>query len=98
SDLGPVRPSRHAASHDPASIHHPHRGHMMGRLSFSLHRATRVLRDTSGQFALMTAIIAPVAITLAAFAVDAGSLYVEKRQAQALVDLAAITAAANLGK
>src|SRR5690606_29356773 len=28
----------------------------------------------------------------------AGSLYVEKRQAQALVDLAAITAAANLGK
>ena len=70
----------------------------MGRLSFSLHRATRVLRDTSGQFALMTAIIAPVAITLAAFAVDAGSLYVEKRQAQALVDLAAITAAANLGK
>lgn len=71
---------------------------MMARLSFSLHRATRVLRDTSGQFALMTAIIAPVAITLAAFAVDAGSLYVEKRQAQALVDLAAITAAANLGK
>jgi uncharacterized membrane protein len=71
---------------------------MMGRLSFSLHRATRVLRDTSGQFALMTAILAPVAITLAAFAVDAGSLYVEKRQAQALVDLAAITAAANLGK
>ncbi len=70
----------------------------MGRLSFSLHRATRVLRDTSGQFALMTAIIAPVAITLAAFAVDAGSLYVEKRQAQALVDLAAITATANLGK
>lgn len=70
----------------------------MGSLSSSLRRGMRVLRDTSGQFALMTAILAPVAITLAAFAVDAGSLYVEKRQAQALVDLAAITAAANLGK
>lgn len=56
----------------------------------------RLLHDGSGQFALMTAIMTPVAITLAAFAVDAGSLYVEKRQAQALADLAAITAAANI--
>ncbi|MEO3998497.1 pilus assembly protein TadG-related protein [Mesorhizobium sp. CAU 1732] len=46
----------------------------------------------------MTAIIMPVAITLAAFAVDAGSLYVEKRRAQGLADLAAITAAANIDK
>lgn len=58
----------------------------------------RLLHDGSGQFALMTAIMTPVAITLAAFAVDAGSLYVEKRQAQALADLAAITAAANIDR
>lgn len=70
----------------------------MRALSNRLRRARRLLRDTSGQFALMTAIIAPVAITLAAFAVDAGSLYVEKRRAQGLADLAAITAAANPGK
>lgn len=55
----------------------------------------RLLRDTSGHVAMMTAILAPVALTLAAFAVDAGSLYTEKRRAQMLVDLAAISAAAN---
>lgn len=58
----------------------------------------RWVHETSGQFAIMTALMMPVAITLAAFAVDAGSLYVEKREAQARVDLAAITAAANLHK
>ena len=56
----------------------------------------RFLRDTSGHFAIMTAIMAPVALTLAAFAVDAGALYTEKRRAQALADLAAISAAGNL--
>lgn len=56
----------------------------------------RLVRDNSGQFALLTAFMTPVAIILAAFAVDAGSLYVEKREAQGRVDLAAITAAANL--
>lgn len=38
----------------------------------------------------------PVAIALAAFAVDEASLYAERREAQSLTDLAAITAAANL--
>ena len=52
--------------------------------------------STSGHFAMMTALTAPVAIVLAAFAVDAGSLYLEKRNAQAMTDLAAIAAAANL--
>ncbi len=59
-------------------------------------RARRFLRDTSGHFALLTAFITPVAIVLAAIAVDTGSLYVEKRRAQSLADLAAITAAGNL--
>lgn len=58
----------------------------------------RLVRDNSGQFALLTAFMTPVAIILAAFAVDAGSLYVEKREAQGRVDLAAITAAANLSR
>jgi len=56
----------------------------------------RCLRDRSGHFAMMTAITAPMAIVLAAFAVDAGLLYLEKRRAQSLADLAAISAAANL--
>ncbi|MBE0695117.1 MAG: hypothetical protein IH590_18725 [Aquamicrobium sp.] len=53
-------------------------------------------RDRRGQFAMMSAIMMPVAIVLAAVAVDTGSLYLEKRRAQGLADLAAITAAANL--
>lgn len=58
----------------------------------------RLLRDTSGNFAIMTAIFTPVALALAAFAVDLGSLYLERREAQAITDLAAITAAANLDR
>lgn len=65
----------------------------------SLLRRIKAFRaSTSGHFAMMTALTAPVAIVLAAFAVDAGSLYLEKRQAQALADLAAIAAASQLGK
>lgn len=52
----------------------------------------------SGNFALMTALIAPVGIVLAAIAVDGGSLYNQKREIQALADLAAITAAAHIDK
>ena len=37
---------------------------------------SRWLRDTSGQFAMMTAIMTPVALTLAAVAVDVGALHV----------------------
>ena len=58
----------------------------------------RFLSDISGNLALMTAIIMPAALVLAAFAIDEGALYAERRHAQSLVDLAAITAAANLDK
>jgi uncharacterized membrane protein len=44
----------------------------------------------------MTALSAPVALVLTAFAVDQGALFNERRAAQSIVDLAAITAAANL--
>lgn len=57
----------------------------------------RFVSDSRANFAVMTAITAPLAITLAAFAVDEGSLYTERRAAQSLVDIAAITAAANIG-
>ncbi|MDX8531139.1 TadG family pilus assembly protein [Mesorhizobium sp. VK25A] len=59
--------------------------------------ATRkLLADRSANFAVMTALCTPVALALTAFAVDEGSLYNERRAAQSIVDLAAITAAANI--
>ena len=58
----------------------------------------RFLAHSTGQFAIMTAITAPVGLVLAAVAIDSGSLYVDKRHAQSLADLAAIAAAANLDK
>lgn len=56
----------------------------------------RLMADRRANFAVMTALCAPVAVALTAFAVDEGSLYNERRAAQSIVDLAAITAAANL--
>jgi len=58
----------------------------------------RLAGDRRGNFAVMTALTAPVALLLTAFAVDEGSLFTERREAQALADLAAIAAAANIGK
>nr|WP_292837833.1 TadG family pilus assembly protein [Mesorhizobium sp.] len=55
-------------------------------------------RDRRANFAVMTALSMPLAITLAAFAVDEGSLYTERRASQSLVDIAAITAAANIDR
>jgi uncharacterized membrane protein len=52
----------------------------------------------SGNIAVMTALTTPVALVLAAVAIDEASLYSERREAQSLVDIAAITAAANLSK
>ncbi|MGB3899916.1 MAG: hypothetical protein WA973_15360 [Mesorhizobium sp.] len=46
----------------------------------------------------MTALSAPFAIALGAVAVDQGSLFNERRSAQALTDIAAITAAANIDR
>ena len=59
-------------------------------------RARSFARDRRGNFALMTAGVSPMAVALAAIGVDAGSLYLEKRRAQGIADLAAITVAANL--
>lgn len=60
------------------------------------HLLRRLLRERNGHFAMLTAMMTPMALALAAVAVDVGSLYLEKRRAQSLADLAAITVAANL--
>lgn len=70
---------------------------MMGIAGGGLVRATRrLIADRRANFAVMTALCAPVAVALTAFAIDEGSLYNERRAAQSIVDLAAITAAANI--
>lgn len=69
-----------------------------GLVKFLAARALRFRDAISGNIAMMTALSMPVAVVLAAIAVDEASLYTEKREVQALADLAAITAAANLGK
>jgi len=53
-------------------------------------------KDRRGGFAVMAGTFMPVALILAAFAVDQGSLYVDRRNLQSLNDIAAITAAANI--
>lgn len=58
----------------------------MGRPTF--------LSDRRGNFGAMTALFLPVALSLMAIAVDQGSLYFERRETQALADLAAIAGAA----
>ena len=58
----------------------------------------RFAASRSGNFATMTALVAPLVIVIGAIAVDSASLYYERRDAQGLTDLAAITAAAISAK
>ncbi|AZV23006.1 TadG family pilus assembly protein [Mesorhizobium sp. M7A.F.Ce.TU.012.03.2.1] len=60
--------------------------------------ARLMLRDRKANFTVMAALSAPVALALAAVAIDEASIYTERREAQAMVDLAAITAASNMTK
>jgi uncharacterized membrane protein len=66
----------------------------VGRLA----TAKRLLGNVSGNVAIMGAILLPVGIAAAAIAVDEGSLYLERREAQSITDLAAIVAAANIDR
>lgn len=70
---------------------------IVGRL-FRSRPVDRFKAARSGNVATMTALVAPVGLILAAVAVDSASLYYERREAQALTDLAAITAAAHIDK
>lgn len=55
------------------------------------------LPESQGNISTLFALILPVGLALAAIAVDAGSLYLERREAQSITDLAAIYGAANIG-
>jgi uncharacterized membrane protein len=50
----------------------------------------------AGNIATMAALIAPLVIVIGAVAVDSAALFYERRDAQALTDLAAITAAGHI--
>jgi uncharacterized membrane protein len=56
----------------------------------------RFVASPRGNIGIMTALTAPFAIALAAVAVDAGTLYLERRTAQTITDLAAIAAASRI--
>lgn len=53
-------------------------------------------RHDSGQIAIITALVAPVAAVMTAFVIDLGSMSTQKRELQGLVDMAAIAAASKL--
>ncbi|PSM18275.1 TadG family pilus assembly protein [Nitratireductor sp. StC3] len=61
-----------------------------------LRRAAGFLTDRKGNLATMSAFLAPLALAMAAFAIDAGALYNEKREVQTLADIAAIAGARRL--
>lgn len=69
---------------------------MLRLLQEGIGRVARLLSDRKANFTVMAALSAPVALALAAFAIDEGSIYTERRTAQAMTDLAAITAASNI--
>jgi uncharacterized membrane protein len=60
--------------------------------------AGRLVSTKSGNVAVMAGLLLPVGVILAAFAVDQGALYTDRRDLQALSDIAAITAAQNMDR
>lgn len=54
------------------------------------------VRDKAGSIAILSAAALPLSIGALALAIDMGSLYIERRQAQSTADLAAMAAAADL--
>lgn len=66
---------------------------------FSIARAAgRFRRDAAGTLIIMAAALLPVLLSAAALAVDIGSLYLERRQAQGAADLAAMAGAADIDR
>ncbi|MRX34876.1 hypothetical protein GJR93_17840 [Aminobacter sp. MDW-2] len=63
-----------------------------------LNRLSEFRRARKGNMATMFALSLPIGLATAALAVDEGSLYVERREAQSITDLAAIYAAGNIAK
>lgn len=65
-------------------------------MTIASHIAARFVRDRAGSIAILSAAMLPVAIGALALAVDMGSLYLERRQAQSVADLAALAGAADI--
>lgn len=61
-----------------------------------LRRCKTSWSDKRGGVAIMSGALFSVSIVCAAFAIDLGSMYLEKRQSQGVVDLAAMAAAADI--
>jgi uncharacterized membrane protein len=57
-----------------------------------------VLRDRSGAIGVVLALFLSVSVGLCALAIDAGSLYLERRTVQGVADLAAVAAASDLAR
>ena len=55
----------------------------------------RSIRHRGGNVATLGALMAPALLAAAAFAIDEGALYNERREAQRITDLAAIAASAD---
>lgn len=60
-------------------------------------RIARFGRSRRGNFATLTALTMPLLFMFAAFAIDEGSLFLERRELQSLADVAAIQAASDIG-
>lgn len=56
------------------------------------------ISSRAANFATLTALTMPILLMFAAFAIDEGSLYAERRELQALADIGALTAAANIAE
>ncbi|PKA41732.1 pilus assembly protein TadG [Rhizobium sullae] len=69
---------------------------MMSRISFLRANIARILRDRSGNFAMMTAILMPVAIGAAGLAVDISNVALSQQQLQEASDAAALATASAL--
>jgi uncharacterized membrane protein len=59
---------------------------------------SRFIRNIGGNFSTMTALAFPVLLLGVGLTLDAATLYVQKRDLQGIIDIAAITAAANIDK
>jgi len=56
-------------------------------------RLGRFARSRAANIATLTALTMPILLSVAAFAIDEGSLFLERRELQAAADIAAIEAA-----
>lgn len=69
---------------------------MMSPISNLLSEASALLRDRSGNFAMMTAILAPVLVGAAGLSIDVSNIVISQRQLQEASDSAALAAATAL--